>query len=235
MLADIFPRAHARYRGLPLLGPHLEGLVAWLEARGYARLPIRLRVRAAKPLDARLRRHGVAELDELTAEALLAYAPASSQDDLYRSALVRSLVTYLAAEGVLAPSPTTRTGELTALYGRHLKHLRGLASQTVTHHCATGRELLDYLGGGDARRFTTRLQSLDRAAIEDFLTHLAPRLGRHSLQHTVAHLRSFLRFLADRGDVPAGLDRTIDTPRVYRGERLPGLHSRLSGAFRRCT
>jgi site-specific recombinase XerD len=34
-------------------------------------------------------------------------------------------------------------------------------------------------------------------------------------------LRSFLRFLAGRGFVVTGLDGQIDTPRVYRGERLP--------------
>ena len=47
------------------------------------------------------------------------------------------------------------------------------------------------------------------------------RLSRASLQHDVAHLRSFLRFLATRGETPSGLDAQIDTPRVYRGERLP--------------
>jgi integrase len=50
---------------------------------------------------------------------------------------------------------------------------------------------------------------------------MAKRLGRESLQHTVAHLRSFLRFLAVRRLAPAGLAAQIDTPRVYRGERLP--------------
>jgi integrase len=34
-------------------------------------------------------------------------------------------------------------------------------------------------------------------------------------------LRSFLRFLASRGKIARGLDSSIDTPRLYRGERLP--------------
>src|SRR5260370_1262326 len=50
---------------------------------------------------------------------------------------------------------------------------------------------------------------------------MAPRLSREHLQHAVAHLRSFLRFLVGRSDIPDGCDITIDTPRVYRGERLP--------------
>src|SRR3984957_12558171 len=37
----------------------------------------------------------------------------------------------------------------------------------------------------------------------------------------VAHLRTFLRFVASSGGTVAGLDRQIDTPRVYREEKLP--------------
>jgi site-specific recombinase XerD len=46
-------------------------------------------------------------------------------------------------------------------------------------------------------------------------------LTRGSLQHSVANLRSFLRFLSSRGDIDQGLDTSIDTPRMYRGEQLP--------------
>ena len=49
----------------------------------------------------------------------------------------------------------------------------------------------------------------------------SPRLSRASLQHVVADLRAFLRFLASAGEAPTGLDTQIDTPRVYRGEQLP--------------
>ena len=37
----------------------------------------------------------------------------------------------------------------------------------------------------------------------------------------VAHIRSFLKFAATSGEAPTGLDRQIDTPRVYREEKLP--------------
>ncbi|MEY4583223.1 MAG: hypothetical protein RL701_7926, partial [Pseudomonadota bacterium] len=57
--------------------------------------------------------------------------------------------------------------------------------------------------------------------IESFVRSVGARVGRASLQHSVAHLRSFLRFLASRGEVAHGLDALIDTPRLYRGERLP--------------
>ena len=222
MLAEIFPRAHVRYSSLPVLGPYLDGFVVWLCSQGYPRLPICLRVRASKTLDTLLWRDGVARLEELSAEELLAYAPASSQDDIYRAALVRSLVRYLEAECALAPSPSTRSSELTASYCSHLHSTRGLAVSTVNHHGATVREFLAYLGKRTAgAQLDARLRTLDIGAIEGFIEVVAKRLSRHSLQHTVAHLRSFLRFLTVCGLVPPGLDDGIDTPRVYRDECLP--------------
>jgi integrase/recombinase XerD len=40
------------------------------------------------------------------------------------------------------------------------------------------------------------------------------------MQSTVAILRSFLRFLATRGEASTGLDRHLESPRQYRDERL---------------
>ena len=91
MLVNIFPRFHARFSSLPLLGPVVEDFVVWLHARGYTRLPIRLRVRVLPRVDARLRRRGIRRVAELSRPELLALAPRDSQDDVYLAAVVRSL------------------------------------------------------------------------------------------------------------------------------------------------
>ena len=41
------------------------------------------------------------------------------------------------------------------------------------------------------------------------------------MQHEIAAVRGLLRFLATDGRVRTGLDRQIDTPRLYRLEQLP--------------
>jgi len=66
MLAKLFPRSHQRYTHLRLLGPHIEGFVAWLQVEGHRLLPIRLRLRALARLERRLRRRGVLKLDDLS-------------------------------------------------------------------------------------------------------------------------------------------------------------------------
>jgi hypothetical protein len=41
------------------------------------------------------------------------------------------------------------------------------------------------------------------------------------MQKISAVLRSFLKFLATEGEIPPGLEEHIESPRQYRGERLP--------------
>jgi site-specific recombinase XerD len=218
MLVEIFPRAHARFTSLPLLGPHVEEFAVWLRSQGYPLLPLRLRIRETPRLDARLRRRGVRRLGDLSVAQLLACAPRDSQDDICRAAVVRSLARYFDTRGVLARPVATPREQMVAAYRAGLKRVRGLADSTLAHHGATAAEFLTFLDfDGDA----AILRHLGPQQIEGFLRAVGTRIGRASLQHTVAHLRSFLRFLASRGDIVRGLDSSIDTPRVYRGERLP--------------
>ena len=114
-----------------------------------------------------------------------------------------------------APTPSER---LVGLYLDYLHSVRGLAPSTVSNHGRTVTEFLAFLRYDEDPNALRQLRS---AGIEAYLQSTATRLGRASLQHTAARLRSLLRFLAGRGEVSTGLHLTVDTPRVYRGERLP--------------
>jgi len=218
MLAEIYPRYHSRYRSLPVLGPYLDGFVDWLQDKGHPWLPTRLRVRAAGFLDAELRARGVRDVGELTAAELLEYAPPDSQEDVYRSAVVRSLVSYFGELGVLTPAPETPRLRLVAAYRRHLERVRGFAPSTVKHHAAIIAELLAFIGYDDD---ADRLSTLDQHDVESFIKVLSQRHCRASLQHGIANLRSFFRFLRGQRMIDVELGEQIDTPRVYRDERLP--------------
>ena len=110
MLASLFPRAHTRYTSLPILGESLEGLCVWLHARNYPRDAIRRRMEAAASLARALRRHRVRSLGELTASALLSYAPPPRMFSAPpQGALVRSLTEYLEERCELAPTLPTAT------------------------------------------------------------------------------------------------------------------------------
>jgi len=218
MLTELYPRFHDRFSSLPLLGPHVDDFVVWLHAQGYPRLPIRLRVRKTPRVDALLRRHGVRRLEDLTRPDLLALAPRDSQDDINLSATFRSLASYLETRDVLVPLPLSRSQSLVGNYRAYLGQVRGLAESTIEHHASTVSELLAFLRY-DAGPLVLRRLTIQRT--NAFIASVAPRIGRESLQHAVAHVRAFLRFLVAKGEIAAGLEGAIDTPRVYRGERLP--------------
>ena len=64
------------------------------------------------------------------------------------------------------------------------------------------------------------LSALTLTDIERFVALRSREVSRHSLQHVVAHLKSFLRFCHDQGVIGRRLD-AIETPRTYRGELPP--------------
>lgn len=218
MLIELYPRAHARFESLPLLGPHVEEFVVWLGSRGYSRDPMRMRLREMPRLEARLRRRGVRRLVEITASQLRRFAPQDSQDDIEMCALVRSLGQFLEQRHLLAKHKASAREEVVAAYTAYLDRLRGLARSTRVNHGATASEFLQFIGFDRNRNILGRIGQRE---VESFVVAVGGRIGRASLQHTVGHLRSFLRFLAGRGDIIQGLDSSIDMPRLYRGEQLP--------------
>lgn len=218
MLKDLFSRDHDRYRRLPLLGSTLDGFSDFLTESGYHRGISRTRMRSVPAIDHRLRQRGCRRIDDITRKKLLACAPPEgrSQDNIHSSATVHLLERYFEKQRVLQPDPISEKEAKVAEYREFLEKVRGFSPSTLHHHCLTAQEFLSSHGTSPAN-----LRRLGPQHIEEFIRKTGKRLSRESLQHVVAVLRSFLRFLASRGEVPFGLDLQIDTPRVYRWEKLP--------------
>ena len=219
MLASLFPQAHTRYTSVPILGGSLEGLCVWLHARGYPRDAIRRRMGAAASLARALRRCGVRTLGELTASALLSHTPPSRKFNAPpQGALIRSLTQYLQERGALAPTLPTATERRVADYQQYLDHVRGLCIGTIKMHAATITGFLRFVDH-DGR--PQQLRELRAADVEAFVAQTSGRVGRRRMGQITGTLRTFLRFLAVTGEGPAGLDAQVESPRIYRGERLP--------------
>ena len=220
MLVDLYPRAHRRYSSLAIIGPILDGYGTWLLKQGYSTDRVREHFRAAPRLVLGLQQRGVQALTSLTRARLWACAPTDSQEDPDLTVLVRQMARYCESELSLYPPPAlTRIEQRVAAYRTYLQQVRGFAPSTLTHHGRTAGEFLAHIG---YETHPTRLAALERQDLDTFLCAVGPRQSRATLQHVVAHLRAFLRFLASAGEIPTGLDTQIDTPRVYRGEKLPG-------------
>jgi site-specific recombinase XerD len=219
MLLDLYPRVHRRYTSLPIIGPTLDGYGTWLLKQGYSTDRAREHFRAAPRLVRQLQQRGVRTLAGVTRARLHGCAPADSQEDPDLAALVRQFDRYIRAELSLYRLPAlTRIEQHVTTYATYLEQVRGFARSTCTYHRRTVTEFLTHVGYEKA---PTRLAALTGPDLEAFLCAVGPRQARASLQHVVSHLRAFLRFLASRGEIRAGLETQIDTPRVYRGEQLP--------------
>jgi integrase/recombinase XerD len=219
MLLDLYPRVHRRYTSLPIIGPTLDGYGIWLLKQGYSTERVCEHFRAARRLASRLEQRNVQSLTELRRSQLRACAPADSQEDPDLAVLVRQLDQYFDTELSLfpKPSPSLLDQRVTA-YTTYLEQVRGCTHSTCGYHRRTVTEFLTHLG---YEKSPTRLTALTGRDLESFVCAVGPRQTRGSLQHVVSHLRGFLRFLVSTGEIPPGLEKQIDTPRVYRGEQLP--------------
>jgi len=217
MLSDLFPKACKRFLALPVLGPLAADFEGWLAERGFARATRRQLLRALVRIDRYLQHHG----GGLTRAGLEACWRGARRRDATMAGAVRRLVHCLELRGRLpgpAPAPPTPAQACVLAYAAHLRDLRGLAPKTIGHHLRTAREFLAHLADAPSPEHRAAVTVQE---VEAFVCRVGARLSRASLQHVVAALRSFLRFLAAQGRVPPGLDTQIDTPRCYRQEQLP--------------
>src|SRR5713226_2235287 len=219
MLAELYPRVHRRYTSTPIIGSILDGYGSWLLKQGYSTDRVREYFRAVPRFVRQLQQHGVRTLAGLTRTRLQRGAPTESQDDPDVAALVRQLDRYFTSELSVYPVPApSRIAQRVTAYTTYLQRVRGFAPSTCTYHRRTVTEFLAHVGYEKAPGQLAKLTGRD---LETFLCAVGPRHTRASLQHVVSHLRGFLRCARAAGDIPAGLDVQIDTPRVYRGEQLP--------------
>ena len=221
MLNELFPKAHKRYSSLPVLGAIADDFTDWLRAQGYCRGTARLYVRTLPDLDQVFQQQGWGELHDLTRQALRACRPAHSQDNRNLAAAVHALERYLEERALLSQptltSPSRREQQL-ADYRTFLEEVRGLTPSTVRAHLRTVSRLLAQIRFEES---PTALQALTAHDIEVFLKSLGDQHSRASLQHTIAHIRGFLRFGTLTGGLCPAIDWHVDTPRVFRLEQLP--------------
>jgi integrase/recombinase XerD len=221
MLHFLLPKAHAKTLALPLLGSIADGFDDWLVVNGYTPGSRRFAIRMLPHVDTDLRRRKVRTVSELNHATLHVSWRHLIKRFPTNAGTVRSLERYLTAAGKIAAAAKTTVAQslaerLSNEYAHHLQEVRGFAIQSTANHRRVSRAFLDHL---DQRRVP--LQSLQAKDIEVFVSQAGNRLCRGSLQHEIAALRGLLRFLALDGRVSPGLDKQIDTPRLYRLEQLP--------------
>ena len=216
-MSDQFSRIARRLIDESSHRQELTELGAWLVAGRYAPFVVEQHLRRMDYILGRLPKGtppGVYTATQLDAVFGAECSPVSRRHRF--AGTHRVYQRFLLAFGRLrAPQPDDRFADLRRQYGQYLIDIRGLSTSSRQHHAQTVADFLER-----ALRQGQSLRAGTRADIERFILLRSQEVSRHSLQHTVAHIRAFLRYAYDTGEVPARLD-SLDTPRTYRGELPP--------------
>jgi integrase/recombinase XerD len=212
MFTQFFSKDHWRYSESPA-AYWLQGFAAWLTSMEYSHHATRQHLFRLKRV---LERYAPVAPDcKFVAHLLPALFVSPTEQPEYTGTR-RAFERFLAAQGSLVTTPVVdRFALVLSRYERHLIELRGLKKNTIADHLKTVSEFLT-----SALPVGAELDALSMQKVEEFLAIIGARQSRQSMQHSIAHLRSFLRFSHDHGDVPCRL-YMIDTPQTCRGELPP--------------
>jgi integrase len=206
---------------MPVIGPSFQKFSDWLSHRGYSRKTIRHRLGLLPQLSRRFRRQGVDSFSGWTPQRLDDAEKNYRRERSQMLQMARSFRQFLQEQALIPvakPGPMTPSQEELMVFGAHLREVRGLAESAIVGHQRRLRPFLSFLHFDQQPRSLARLV---QEQIEQFLRQAARRNNRFSLQNIVSSLRALLRFEHARGRLSRPWHQQIDTPRVYRQERLP--------------
>jgi len=223
MIEQLFPTATARNRlFIGPLAPHIEGLAVLLASQGYARGSVIGKLRLVADLSRWLHRRQlpITALNEALVNQFL--------NDRRRRRFIHGsratgklLLSYLRSCGAIPPptevidnSPLTR---IEREYERFLASERGLSPATLINYLPTVRCFLTERFGGE----TLALGELCPQDTHRFILRHVGRGSRSRAQLMVTALRSFLRFLYQRGDITSDLASALPSVANWRLSHLP--------------
>jgi len=205
------------------LGAHIDAYAALLHEQGYGWQGGRRQIRWVADLGGWLRRHNLTA-DDLSSQHLQAYlryrrrhlrphpSDSSASKRLWRLLREKGVVTQ--DPPFSAPDPLQRVEED---FGRYLLQERGLALATVVYYRSFTRQFLLDRFGTDRIRFTR----LGAADITTFVLRHAHDFSPGRAKLMVTALRSFLRYLWQRGEIASDLAACVPGVPCWSFSTLP--------------
>ena len=205
------------------LGAHVDGFAEVLFEQGYAATTAKQKLLLISELSHRLqKRHlAVEDVSDFRIETFLRYRKRKERLRRGDCLTLGQFLSFLREEGViptLVPeiedSPIRRIEKSFAYY---LSQERGLSQDTLDSYLPVARRFL-------TERFSDgkgHLRKLSPQAISDFILLYANKLSPSSVQLMVTALRSFLRFLHQRGEIDTNLAAAVPMVSRRRLTELP--------------
>jgi len=216
------PTGMARLREGPL-GTHIERFTDLLWKQGYSTLAAREKIRVVAALSRWLneRRIRLADLDEKRCVDFVRQRGKRLRVRGGDRKALRDLLTQLRESGVVPTcAPRIENDALhriTRTYVQYLVQERGLRQATVENYLKEVRRFLRAIFGARAIRF----KRLRLPQITQFIVHDTQTSSPRRVQLLVSALRSFLRFLYQRGEMALDLAASVPSVADWRLAGLP--------------
>ncbi len=221
MIAKLFPKGFPRYQSLPIMGPLIDKYSAWLIEQQYTYRSSRYELCMVVHICRFLKKRGFQKVNEIGVDDLEACYRFFRKKFTKEAGSVRVLSRFLMQQSLVQPASIpelTRKGAMLNEFKIYLRDIHGFADSTIQRQAHLSNEFLEWLKFDET---PNRLSLLQITEIEAFIQHLGKRMARVSLQKPISIIRNLLKFLAMKGVVPPGMENLIESPRVYRQEKLP--------------
>lgn len=205
------------------LGAYLDDFVQLLVSQGYASSTAKYMMRLLVALSSWLQRHALtaADLNEQRVDAFLHDRYGRCRPTRSDRSVLRRLLEQLRNQGVIPvpvvePDASARSS-IACDFQHYLLHQRCLAPTTVDEYLDTVQRFL-------RERFGTqplRLEVLSPQDIARFMVHQARRYSPGHTKLLATALRSFFRFLLQRGMLATDLAQAVPTVPNWRLSSLP--------------
>jgi site-specific recombinase XerD len=212
------PRIRRRLYEGPL-AIYIDAFARQLTRQGYCCATAREKLRLIAHLSRWLDRSqlSVEDLDEACIERFRRYRRRQGRVDRQAVSTCKALLTQLRKASVIPPAPDPRADNAQRRieddYHAYLARERGLASSTIINYTAIARDF--------AAANPKLPDSLCPTDIHAFIRRCSIRYSRRRLQLIVTGLRSFLRYLQQRGRISADLASAVPTVASWRRADVP--------------
>lgn len=212
------PRVRQRLYEGPL-AIHIDVFAEQLTRQGYSTATARDKLRLIAHLSRWLDRDklSVQDLNEACIERFRCYRYRQGRIDRHAASTCKALLEQLREVGVITPSPDLREDNeqrrIEDDYKEYLARERGLAAATIINYTAIAR---DFVAASPML-----LDTLCPKDIHAFIRRCSRKFSRRRLQLIVTGLRSFLRYLQQRGKIGADLAAAVPAVANWRRADVP--------------
>ena len=207
-----------------LLDTHIESFLTRLRAAGYAERTLRKKRWIAGAFARWITREhmAVADLHDRHLMAFVQRPPRRRASRVtFELGVLRPFMSYLRSEALVPPPPpidVSPAADLERRYADFLRDERGLAENSLRVYLPRVRL---FLADHVARTGGVSPAALDADTVQRFLLDRVRHRSSEYARLLAAALRSFSRFLYQRGETTVDLSRAIPTVRTWRQSGVP--------------